>query len=376
MNKKFLIVADFYKPHLSGVVSYIDYLIDYLKKNNYDITILTTKHEKNLKCKEIYENIKIIRCKPFFKFSRGFFSLELIITFIKERKKNHYVNIHYPLTEIFPLIFFIKKNTFLTYHCLPYFKSIFLKFIKLYFYLFGLFSIFYCEKIVIVSEDYFYNIFLYKKFKYKVIEISPPVKKINSSLDTLNLIEKTDNIVIGYLGRISEEKGLEYLIEASRELSKKNILHKIYIAGNNKDKRFINYTRYLKKISKNKQVVFLGSLTEDDKKLFYQSVDLFVLPSINSFEAFGLVQIEAMSHGTPVLASNLPGVRMPILQTKNGYLIKPFDSKDIVKNIIKWNENKNLFLREDIKIRLHQKYKLSLFEKKYSQFLNNKFFKL
>ena len=48
---------------------------------------------------------------------------------------------------------------------------------------------------------------------------------------------------------------------------------------------------------------------------FYKSIDLLVLPSINQTEAFGMVQAEAIA-GTPVIAGNLPGVRIPIKLTK------------------------------------------------------------
>ena len=136
MKKNFLIVTDFYKPHTSGITSYIDFLINFLLKNNFRITILTIKHQNNLNSFEECGNIKIIRSKPTFHFSRGFYSLDLIKNFIKLKKENHFINIHYPIAEIFPLIFFFDKNTFFSYHCVPFYKSFLLKFIKIYFYIF------------------------------------------------------------------------------------------------------------------------------------------------------------------------------------------------------------------------------------------------
>ena len=58
----------------------------------------------------------------------------------------------------------------------------------------------------------------------------------------------------------------------------------------------------------------LGFLEEQDIADFYTSLSAFVLPSTNSFEAFGIVQVETISAGTPVVASDLPGVRT-IIQT-------------------------------------------------------------
>ena len=79
MQKKILIVTNFYKPHISGVVTYISQIIEIFQKLNYSITILTTAHNKSLKKEEIINDIKIIRCNPTIKISRGFYSLDLII---------------------------------------------------------------------------------------------------------------------------------------------------------------------------------------------------------------------------------------------------------------------------------------------------------
>ncbi|HSR21714.1 MAG TPA: glycosyltransferase family 4 protein, partial [Anaerolineales bacterium] len=57
---------------------------------------------------------------------------------------------------------------------------------------------------------------------------------------------------------------------------------------------------------------FLGILNPTQMAAFYPNLDVLVVPSLNSTEAFGLVQIEAMLNGVPCVASALPGVRMPV----------------------------------------------------------------
>ena len=107
-RKKILIVSDFYDPHTSGIVTYIEQLVNTLKVKNYDITILTTKFSTNLDNIQISENIKIIRCKPTSKISRGFYSIDLVFKFIKIHRNFDLVNLHLPLVEIFPIIFFFR----------------------------------------------------------------------------------------------------------------------------------------------------------------------------------------------------------------------------------------------------------------------------
>jgi glycosyltransferase involved in cell wall biosynthesis len=57
---------------------------------------------------------------------------------------------------------------------------------------------------------------------------------------------------------------------------------------------------------------FVGSLDPDQVAAFFPNLNVHVLPSLNSTEAFGLVQIEAMINGVPSVASDLPGVRQPV----------------------------------------------------------------
>ena len=337
-RKKILIVSDFYDPHKSGIVTYIEQLVNTLKVKNYDITILTTKFSTNLDNIEISENIKIIRCKPTLKISRGFYSIDLVFKFIKIHRNFDLVNLHLPLVEIFPIIFFLEyKKTIVNYHCLPEF-SLFLKFFKFYFYLFGFCLVFFSKKTLVLSKDYYDNILFHKLINKKVKEI-PPFILLQNQLK--NKINKEKKIRIGYLGRLSNEKGIEYLIEASKKLLFNKVDHKITIAGDTEDTRFRKYiSKIIKKSKFNNKINFIGKLNEAQKKSFFQNIDILVLPSVNSFEAFGIVQLEAMSYGVPVVASNIAGVRTIIQKTKNGFLFSKRNSDDLYEKILICNQVK------------------------------------
>ena len=341
-KKKILIVTDYYYPHISGIVTYIDQMINSFKNENYLITILTTQHDKNLDLIEKYRKIEIIRCKPTINISRGSYSLQLVYKFFKIYKKYDYINIHFPLTEIFPIFLFLSKNTILNYHCLPDF-NFYQKIFSFYFYFFGLISIFISKKNVVLSKDYFENIFFHKFFLKNVVEIPPYVKDQNNK--KLNPIKKnnSDVLKIGYLGRICEEKGLENLILASELLEKRKIKHKMIIAGDLEDMRF---EKYIKKVllrsKENSNIRFVGKIEEKNKSEFYQFLNVFALPSVNSFEAFGIVQLEAMSYGVPVVASNIKGVRSVIKKTNNGLLFQKNNVKDLVEKLLFIRNNNNL----------------------------------
>ena len=82
------------------------------------------------------------------------------------------------------------------------------------------------------------------------------------------------------------------------------------------------------------QVVFLGKLDQQELLSFYHQLNVLVLPSINSTEAFGLVQVEAMLAGVPVVATDLPGVRVPLQRTGMGKIVPPRDPQALAEALV------------------------------------------
>jgi glycosyltransferase involved in cell wall biosynthesis len=80
---------------------------------------------------------------------------------------------------------------------------------------------------------------------------------------------------------------------------------------------------------------FLGILTPEEMTAFFTMCDVTVLPSLNSTESFGMVQVESMLCGTPVVVSDLPGLRQPPLRTGMGLVIPPGDSKALSEALLR-----------------------------------------
>ena len=188
-----------------------------------------------------------------------------------------------------PLVLLSNKTKILHYHCLPALVLNDFKFIiaNIYFTISIFFSMFFCDKIITFTNDYFFSKKINKIFKNKTFEIFPFIKSENN---IVNLNEKIlDNKIIpilGFLGRICEEKGLENIVESSKILDSKNILHKILIAGDINDKRFKkNIAKILSLAKDAKSVKFIGKLTDKEKLNFFHKIHILLLPSTNSFEA-------------------------------------------------------------------------------------------
>ena len=80
--------------------------------------------------------------------------------------------------------------------------------------------------------------------------------------------------------------------------------------------------------------LFTGVVSEIEKAIFFHLCDVLVLPSINSTESFGMVQIEAMTCGTPVVATNLPGVRQPVQSTGMGQIVPQRNSRALAEGVL------------------------------------------
>jgi len=130
---------------------------------------------------------------------------------------------------------------------------------------------------------------------------------------------------------------------------------KIVIAGSLDPVGEKSYKEKILKLVKKYQenIVFLGELKEEEMGSFYSLLDVLVLPSINSTEAFGMVQVEAMMMGVPVVASDLPGVRVPVRRTKMGLIVPCRDARQLARAIKSIVKNKKNFIKPKSKYSNH-----------------------
>jgi len=95
---------------------------------------------------------------------------------------------------------------------------------------------------------------------------------------------------------------------------------------------------------------FLGNLNPQQIANFYPNLDVLVMPSLNSTEAFGLVQIEAMINGVPSVASNLPGVRQPATRHEMGAVVPIGDADGLASALLDIFDDPKAYQRDPQKI--------------------------
>lgn len=157
--------------------------------------------------------------------------------------------------------------------------------------------------------------------------------------DELSTLANGRKIVLS-VGRLVYYKGFDVLIKAGTFLPE-NIV--IFILGEGPLRRKLE--KLIKQYKLNNKVYLLGSISRDKIATCYKICDIFCLPSIYKTESFGLVQLEAMSFGKPVISTKLPasGVCEVNIDGETGLCIKPGDEKELAQAIVDLICNQSLY---------------------------------
>jgi glycosyltransferase involved in cell wall biosynthesis len=173
------------------------------------------------------------------------------------------------------------------------------------------------------------------KDKCRVIPIGIDISRFILNPEMKNQVrtikEKYKNKkIILFVGRLIYYKGLNYLIDAMAMIHHSDIL--LLIVGEGPLKAQMEDIAAEKGISD--QVVFLGKLDDQELIHHFHACDVFVLPSIANTEAFGIVQLEAMACGKPVISTDLPtGVPFVNQHKKTGLIVPPQNATELANAI-------------------------------------------
>lgn len=164
----------------------------------------------------------------------------------------------------------------------------------------------------------------------KKIEILPmgcDTSKFGPEHRVENFFGQGDKKVILFVGRLAEKKGVTYLIEAMKQVENAILI----IAGDGPlREQLMEQARPL-----GEKVRFIGSKTHEELEAVYASADVFAAPSVQAkngdIEGYGLVFLEAMASGLPVVASRSGGIPDLVHDGENGLLTEPGDPDDLAK---------------------------------------------
>lgn len=159
--------------------------------------------------------------------------------------------------------------------------------------------------------------------------------------------EKSKNPVVLCLGRLKEYKSIPVFIYVAKKILEDMPSVQFIIAGDGEEKRALQVL--VKKLKLEKHITFTGAVTEQEKVQLYQRAWVFVNPSF--MEGWGMTTIEANACGTPVVASNVGGLKDSVYDTHSGFLVPYGDIDafaDRITEILKNEDTRNRMSKEAV----------------------------
>ena len=138
--------------------------------------------------------------------------------------------------------------------------------------------------------------------------------------EKLNFIDE-DKIILA-VGRVEPLKGLDVLIRAMSHIDDE-VVYQLVIIGGDKaaSTEIIRLKNIAKQVGISHKVKFIGSVDHSKLPVYYRSADVVAIPSFS--ESFGLVAVEAMASGVPVVASDVGGLALTVEHGRAGFLVQP-----------------------------------------------------
>ncbi len=142
-----------------------------------------------------------------------------------------------------------------------------------------------------------------------------------------------------FIGRLERRKGLIYLLRAYRQVKEEMPNSRLIIVGPGTTLRK-TYEWWVER-SGVKDVVFEGYVSNAELPRYYQTADIFCAPALGR-ESFGIILIEAMAMGKPVVASNIKGYASVLTDGAEGLLVTPKDSRELAQALLTLMDNEAL----------------------------------
>ena len=323
---KILTVLTYYRPHTSGLTIYAERLARAFVKRGHEVTVMTTQYDRSLPREEVMDGVRILRVPVLLRVSKGVIAPTFGWVATKLVAEHDVVQMHLPQFDAPGVALrgrLLGKPAVLTYHCdlqLP--TGLFNRLVNTVVQFQNNMAGILANHIVTYTQDYADHSRYLSRYRRKLTPILPPVEMPPPAPGAVEAFAaehqtREKRPVIGMVTRFASEKGVEVLLEALPAILEKHPNAQVLFAGQHLnvmgEQAYFNRLRpIIREYARAGQWTFLGNLSPVELSAVYPNLDVLTVPSLNSTEAFGLVQIEAMMNGVPVVASALPGVRMPV----------------------------------------------------------------
>ena len=381
---KVLVVLTYFRPHTSGLTIYAERLSRGLAARGHAVTVLTSRFDPRTLRDETRDGVRIVRVPVALRIGKGvimpsfgWFATRLV-------REHDVVSLHLPQFDAAGVALrgrWLGKPTTLTYHCdlsLPpgRLNRIANQAVNAMNVLAGRWA----HRVVAYTEDFAAHSPFLRRFAKKVTIVPPPVEAMRASASDAAAFRDRHGLdgrapVIGMAARLAAEKGVEVLLDALPRILAERPGAQVWFAGQHE--AVLGEEAYARRLApalerERRRWRFLGVLDEREMAAFFANLDVLVVPSLNSTESFGLVQVEGMLCGVPAIASALPGVRQPVLQTGMGEVVAVGDAAALADAVLRVTSRRQDYVkpREEVERRFSTARTIDGYEALFEQLLS------
>jgi glycosyltransferase involved in cell wall biosynthesis len=327
-------VSPWFSPHFGGVESHVRSLSRELANRGHEVTVVTSRHDPALPTEEAVDGFRVMRVKP------RFILMETPITPHMRADLRvlpaDVVHAHSPppLASHYAGTVADERGIpyVVTYHCdvdLPSALGTFME--SIYRHSLGASTLRNAARVIVTTRTYGATSRSVWRYDPAVIPNAVDHRRFRPDVDGSGVRAKLgippDVPIVLMVGRIVPHKGVEQFVEAARHVPEARFV----VAG---DGSLLEpMKRRAASMGVADRVRFTGRVSEERLPEVYAACDVFVLPSVSRLEAFGIVALEAMATGKPVIVADIPGVREMIVDGDDGLLADPLNSVDLAEKI-------------------------------------------
>jgi glycosyltransferase involved in cell wall biosynthesis len=328
-----LTVLTYYHPHWTGLTAIAKRIAEGLAARGHEVTVLTTQHLPELPRREVTGGVGVVRCRSLGRFSRGVVAPGLPAVAARLIHRHDVVHLHTPLPEA-PLVAALARlqgrPVLMTHQgdlVMPAGAA------NQAVERIGTALLASAGRLATVvtshSDDYARESSFLGRFAHKLVSIPPPVDLPEPDAGAARAwraeLGLESKALVGFAGRFVEEKGFDYLLRAIPALTSELAEAHLVFAGKHDIEYEDFFARCRPLLEEHRDRVTFVGLLEDRQRVadFYAMCDVFAVPSRTDMLAGA--QVEAMLAGTPVVASDIAGARVPVTRTRMGRLVPPGD---------------------------------------------------
>jgi glycosyltransferase involved in cell wall biosynthesis len=327
-------VAPFFHPHAGGVESHVRSLAREFAREGHDVTVVTSRFRSSLPREETMEGYRVVRTRTLgVAFNTPF---DVGTAWALRRREADVVHLHYPppLTSFFATQSLAGRGipVCLTYHCDLYLDGLAGRGLaSLYQRVFVPPTLRRVDRIVVHTRSYGSTS---AALRGRPLEVVPSVVDLDwfrPGIDASALrgdLRLDGKRVLAFTGRLVPHKGVDVILQALRLLPDDVVL---LVVGSGPRLRAL--VALARRLGVGERVRFCASVSDDALPRFLALADVFVFPSQNRLEGFGLAVAEAMAMGLPVVITDMPGVREVIEDGREGLLAEPLLADDLAAKL-------------------------------------------